>query len=67
VSTSDSQTDDDDKPVPVLLQLELAPGRELRGSICRHGDASSVPFHGWIDFMAAVSLLRDASAAAESW
>jgi hypothetical protein len=50
-------------PDPIVLQLELTPGRELRGSIGRGDDATSVPFHGWIDFMAALSLLRDAASA----
>jgi len=48
-------------PDPIVLRVELAPGRELRGSIRRHDDTSSMPFHGWIDFMAALSLLRDAA------
>jgi hypothetical protein len=48
---------------PIVLQLELAPGRELRGSISRRDDTPAVRFHGWIDFMAALSLLRDTGGA----
>jgi hypothetical protein len=46
----------------LVLEVELVPGRDLRGSIRRLGERRSVPFHGWIDFMAAVSVLRDADA-----
>jgi hypothetical protein len=49
----------DERPAGLVLEVELVPGRDLRGSIRRLGERRSVPFHGWIDFMAAVSVLRE--------
>jgi hypothetical protein len=44
--------------VALVVEIELAPGEELRGSIGRRGEPMVLRFHGWIDFMAAVSTLR---------
>jgi hypothetical protein len=42
----------------LAFEIELLPGDELRGSITRKDDARVLMFHGWVDFMAAMCVLR---------
>lgn len=41
-----------------VLRLRLGQGEPLTGSITRAGATQGIEFHGWIDFMAAINLLR---------
>jgi hypothetical protein len=45
----------------IVVQIDLAPGRELRGWMRRLDEPRALPFRGWIDFMAALTALRDAA------
>jgi hypothetical protein len=40
-----------------VLNLRLAVGETVAGSIQRQGDLEAVPFHGWLDLMVAISML----------
>jgi hypothetical protein len=47
---------------PLVLELSLADGDAVSGTVGILGGLSSVPFHGWIDLMSAINSLRaDAS------
>ena len=46
---------------PLLLELELAPGEDLTGSVGPPGTTDAQSFHGWIAFMSALNTLRAAA------
>lgn len=52
------ETDDDTTGAALVLRLELEAGEPLTGTIGINGSDERLPFHGWIDFMAAISALR---------
>jgi hypothetical protein len=41
----------------IVLNLRLAVGETVAGSIQREGDSYAVPFYGWLDLMVAISTL----------
>jgi hypothetical protein len=41
-----------------VLRLRLGQGEPLTGSITPAGATQGIEFHGWIDFMVAINLLR---------
>lgn len=45
---------------PIVLELSLAPGEPVRGTVGRPGRAPT-PFQGWIDLMSAINSLRGAA------
>lgn len=52
------EKNDDTKGAALVLRLELETGERLTGTIGIDGSDERLPFHGWIDFMAAISALR---------
>jgi hypothetical protein len=42
----------------LVLELIILPGEPVRGSVGKSGQSTPRPFHGWIDFMAALNSLR---------
>mgnify|MGYP007010743287 CR=1 FL=1 len=54
--------EDQDAPGPrvgtYVLRLHLGRGEALIGSITPVGALRGIEFHGWIDFMSALNLLR---------
>jgi hypothetical protein len=49
---------------PLVLELSLAGGDPVNGTIRVVGGPPATPFHGWIDLMSAINSLR--AAASES-
>jgi hypothetical protein len=45
-------------PKELVLRLRLEPGGSVKGSVGPEPGGEEVPFHGWIDFMAAIDRLR---------
>jgi hypothetical protein len=45
---------------PLVLELILGGGEPLSGTVGNPGDPAPVAFHGWIDLMSAIHLLRAA-------
>jgi hypothetical protein len=43
---------------PLVLELSLAPGDPVSGTVGVIGGPPPVPFHGWIDLMSAINTLR---------
>jgi hypothetical protein len=45
-------------PFSLVLELSLADGEPLSGTVGVLGGAPATPFHGWIDLMSAINSLR---------
>ena len=43
---------------PLVLELSLADGDPVSGTVGVAGGPPAIPFHGWIDLMSAVNSLR---------
>jgi hypothetical protein len=48
-------------PRPLVLELTIADGEPLSGTVGSAGGEPPLAFHGWIDLMSAIRLLRAAS------
>jgi hypothetical protein len=46
------------KPFPLVLELSLAEGDPVSGTVGVAGSQPAMPFHGWIDLMSAINSLR---------
>lgn len=44
--------------VPLVLELSLAEGDPVSGTVGVAGAQPAMPFHGWIDLMSAINSLR---------
>jgi hypothetical protein len=44
--------------VPLILELTLAAGDPVRGTVGVLGEPPALPFCGWIDLMSAINSLR---------
>ena len=43
---------------PLILELSLADGDPVRGTVGVASGPPATPFHGWIDLMSAINTLR---------
>jgi hypothetical protein len=43
---------------PLVLELSLADGDPVSGTVGAAGGPPAIPFHGWIDLMSAINSLR---------
>jgi len=46
------------KAFPLVLELSLAEGDPVSGTVSVAGGQPTTPFHGWIDLMSAINSLR---------
>jgi len=58
---SDSGHESGVLPYPLVLELSLADGDPVSGTIGIAGRPPATTFHGWIDLMSAINTLRAAA------
>jgi hypothetical protein len=47
-----------EKAFPLVLELSLAEGDAVRGTVGVGGGSPGTPFHGWIELMSVINTLR---------
>jgi hypothetical protein len=58
----DPQSGGTSAPHRLTLELDISGSEPLAGHVGPAGTSERIPFHGWIDLMSAIRMLRDRGA-----